>query len=347
MRVHGGGIGLLERDVLDFSCNLNPFAPPSELLELLSSLPSEVFVRHPEPYPGELEGVLAEALGVDRDALAIIPGSVFGIHCAFWLFQAERVLVPVPTFNEYERVAGVFGVRVKRHTLREEMSFKLCLGELASEVEEGDLLFVCNPNNPTGYFFGVDEMEALVRWCAQKGASVVFDEAFVDFTEHASSTPRAVLPSENALILRSFTKSFSIPGVRVGYALGHPSVISRLRDMVPSWSITNVAVEVLKVVLRHLGELSHHRRVISGLRGELFEALKGMGFEPYPSSCNFLMVKSFLPSSVLSEGLLSRGVLVRVFPEYPWLDGFFRVCVRKNKENQRLVEALGELNEGL
>ncbi len=346
MRLHGGNIEEIGLKGLDFSCNLNPFAPPDEVTKLLSSLDPELFFKHPPIYPEDLEKELAEVLGVPYSRLCLLPGSIYGVHAVLSLKIFKRAVVPVPTFNEYERLARIFSIQVKRHILREEMAFKLCLGELASDIEERDVVFVCNPNNPTGHFFSVDEIKGLLRWCALKDAFVVFDEAFIDFTEHAQETLEACLDSDRALILRSFTKIFSIPGIRLGYAVGPEGVIALIRELVPSWGITTLAVRVGRELIKHLGDIKGWRREIAYLRGQLAVSLESIGLKVFPSSANYLFVKSpKRPASSIYNKLKEKGILVRIFPEYEDVlgDYFFRICVRSFEENQALLEALKEV----
>ena len=345
MRWHGGNIREVGLEWLDFSGNLNPFAPPEEVRELLASLDPELFFRHPPVYPEDFEKELAEALEVPRGRLCLLPGSIYGIHAIFSLKLFRRAVIPVPTFNEYERLARLFSGEVKRHTLREEMAFRLCLGGLASEIEEGDIVFVCNPNNPTGYFFGVDEIRGLLRWCASRNAFVVFDEAFIDFTEHAQETLKACLESDNAVVLRSFTKVFSIPGIRLGYAVGPERIIALMRELVPSWGITALAVEVGRKLMKHFEDVKEWRKNIASLRGQLATSLESMGFKVFPSSANYLFVKSAKkPAGLLYSELKGRKILIRIFPEYKDImgDAFFRICVRRPEENQAFLDALKE-----
>ncbi len=343
MRVHGGRAKETGFKGRDFSSNLNPFAPHEALKETLLSC-EEVFFNHPPAYPYHHEALLAQALDLHQENVCLLPGSVYGIHLILSCIKPSNAVVPVPTFNEYERICGCLGIEVERHILREENAFKLCLGEVVSKIDHGSVVFVCNPNNPTGYFFGVDEMAGLVRWCEREGAFVVFDEAFIDFTDKGKDTVQQVVDSKNAVILRSFTKVFSIPGVRLGYALGHPEVIEKLRELVPSWSITWPALQALEVICRDMELIEKWRKRLSELRGTLVSGLKGIGLLPFPSAANFLLVKvEGVSSESIYKALLEKGIMVRVFPEYPMLDCFFRVCVRKEKDNEELLDALREI----
>ncbi len=337
---------MVKDEVLDFSSNLNPFAPFPELVDFLNSVSSKMYTKHPPPYPEDLEEKLAGVLGLEREQVSLLPGSIYGIHAVFNIFDAKRAVVPVPTFNEYERVCSLNNVPVVYHRLVPENGFRLCLGELASKIDEGDIVFVCNPNNPTGYFFGVDEVAGLVRWCERKGAFVLFDEAFIDFTGHARETAQVILSSDNAVIVRSFTKLFSVPGIRVGYALGSPYVISRLREQVPSWSIDNVACEAVKLMVSHFDLVPQWRQKINEIKQSMIEELKKIGLSPVPSSANFLLVGTENRNALeLGKELLKKGICVRTFPEREeaFAKGFFRIALRKEEENRRLLEALREL----
>ena len=343
MRIHGGDIERIPEGI-DFSSNLNPYAPPHRVTEIFQNPDPRWWTTHPQPYPQDLEKRLAERLHLDPQSLVLLPGSTYGIHAAFQVFNPQRAVIPHPTFNEYRRVAQALNIPVYSHRLKEENSFRLCLGELASVVEEEDLIFVCNPNNPTGYFFGTDEMEGLLRWCEVSRSSVVFDEAFIDFTPHAEATAEAAQKSKRCIVIRSLTKIFSIPGVRLGYAIAHPETAAKLRDLVPSWSINRLACKVLEALIEAMDEIPKWRRRINEEKNILIRELSSLGLKPFPSSANFLLVKAEGRSAEqIKSALMERGILIRTFPEYPDLSEFFRVSVRNRQENKKLIEALREV----
>jgi len=344
LRVHGGNVLEYGGDFLDFSSNLNLFFPKWVLENAWREVSLSRVMLHPSVYPHRLETVLEELLGLEG-CVVVLPGSVYGIHLLVQFVKPGRVVIPVPTFNEYERVARVSGVEVFFHELREEQGFKLCLGELASELEEGDLVFVCNPNNPTGGVFGSDEVKGLIRWAKYKEAVVVFDEAFIDFTELCGAS-ELVRENSHVFVLRSFTKFFCVPGLRVGYLLAERGKAEKLRELVPSWSVPVYAEEMLVRLLRFGVNREVIKRQIAGERLFLNRSLSGLGFEVFPSAVNFLFVKTprNVKASQLKKGLLERKILVRDFPEYEFLgDRFIRVSVRKRFDNKRLVEAVKEV----
>ncbi len=349
MRIHGGDIWWSDKSLIDYSSNLNCFISYKKILKALKSMPDSYFTSHPSVYPYQLERAIEKFLDLEG-CVVVLPGSIYGIHLLIEGIRPKRVVVPVPTFNEYERVARLHNVKVHRFFLKEEESFRLCLGEFASEVEEGDLIFVCNPNNPTGGLFGLEEMKGLLRWTQSKNAWVVFDEAFIDFTE-MKNTEKLVLSNENIFILRSFTKIFSVPGIRVGYMMVNSVIRDRLRDLVPSWCVPRFAEELAFNLLGEYKNLDVVRRVINREKIFLYKRLEDLGFKAFPSYTNFIFLKvpHNFKASVLKRYLLERGFLIRDFPEYEFLeDRFFRISVRKRSDNIKLIKALDEaVHEGV
>ncbi len=349
---HGGGVrtvsrrlGVSPEEFLDFSSNLNPLGPPDEVLNLLArgdEWQREATV-HPPEYPWELSGALAEAWGVEEESLAVVPGSVHGIYLLFQLLRPRATALHVPTFSEYARAAAVVNSRLVVHPTSAQRGFRLCLGEYSWRVEPGiEMAVLCNPNNPTGYLMPMDEVDALARWCDREGCYLVVDEAFVEFTSQESAVS-LVGEHSHLVVLRSFTKAYAIPGLRVGAVVAPPTLAERVRKAIPPWSVGEVAQQACILALRDRDHLERTRTLVKGERERLKKGLQGLGLNPAPSWANYLLCR--LPEEKSGETLyshmLEERILIRRCHNMEGLDHrFVRVSVRLPHENRRLLEAM-------
>ncbi len=334
--LHGGNIH--DRDIkIDFSSNINPFGPPDAVKDYLSS---DEYLRshfvYPRVYPERLIRALSEVLGVSENCIAVGPGSSFFIYVFSWIFRGKKVVIPSPTFIEYERAALSSGCEVMFMALREDMNFRICLGELTSFSMDADAIFLCNPNNPTGGYMDSQELEALFRWASRTGCIVFVDEAYKPFVGDIG--PKGI--PENAVFLGSFTKSYGIPGVRLGYIYGGKSIMEVVKRFVPPWPLSGGAEEIGLLCLSSSGFIDKTRRLLASARAFLKDSLEDIGFKVFPSVANFLLAKgSWNPYHFL----LKNRILIRRCENIRGLGPeFFRVSVRSMDECKVLVELLAK-----
>ncbi|WP_297556322.1 aminotransferase class I/II-fold pyridoxal phosphate-dependent enzyme, partial [Thermococcus sp.] len=197
---HGGA---REEGLLDFSASLNPYPP--EWLDKMFERAKEISNRY--PYYGRLEEGLSELIGEEITVTAGITEALYLI--GILALRGRKVVIPRHTYGEYERVARIFGARVIKGPNEPD--------KLAELVEKDSVVFFCNPNNPDGRFYRVKELRPLLDAVEEGRALLVLDEAFIDFVKDAESPE-----GENLVKLRTFTKSYGLPGIRVGYILGFP-----------------------------------------------------------------------------------------------------------------------------
>ena len=346
---HGGELEKLERlgispeNLIDFSVNLNPLGPPEELLRTLRERISEIAL-YPEPRSEALVAKLSEKLKVPWGNLVVSNGSNQLIYAVYRALRPGRALILQPTFSEYRKAAALCGTYIIDFVLSFEDGFSVPLEELHKALESSDLAFICNPNNPTGSLLERELLLALVRRFPD--TTFVVDEAFSDFSDVPSSVVGNVLEFENLVVLRSFTKIFSIPGLRLGYAAAGENVASALREQIEPWSVNRLSQLAGEIVLEFERFVEQTRGFISEERDFLFSGIsKVEGLSPFPSHANFLLVRcEALGASSLQARLLEKGIFVRDCSNFVGLDGhFFRVAVRKREENERLISALSEV----
>jgi threonine-phosphate decarboxylase len=344
-RHHGAHGDLVSRsldvhagELLDFSQNINPLGAPSNALEAARRAVYEDSGRYPDLEYIGLREALAAYLGVGAEMVVPTNG---GAEALFLAARAAatggRALVLEPTFSEYAAAARASGMEPVRRVARrrEEEGFGWDPTSYR-DLEGVSVVFLCNPNNPTGDMLGRDEVLEVAACVEEAGAVLVVDEAFADFVPEISVTD---MVDRGLWVARSFTKFFAIPGLRLGCLLCDDA--GRVQALQPSWPVNAVAAAAGIAAVRDRGFAEVSIAELARLREDLFGALDAIpGLRPFPGAANFLLVRG--PDG-LPERLARRRVLVRgCGPFYGLGPEYFRVAVRSAEENGRLVAAIKE-----
>ena len=345
---HGGDLVsarvLWAGEVLDFSANLNPLGMPEGVRRAAAEGVEEA-VHYPDPLCRALSAAIAR-----RDGVA--PGQVLcGNGAADLVFRLafsegpRRALVTAPTFSEYEAAVSAAGCTVVRHILDRARNFDLTGAVLDELTPELDLAFFCTPNNPTGRVIDRGLLEAILEKSRAAGVRLVVDECFLALSDGGEAAGLAgyLEPYPNLLLLRAFTKSYAMPGLRLGYCLSADgALLDRISRWAQPWSVSAPAQAA---GLAAAAEPSHPRlarALIARERSRLMRALEGLGLEVIPSAANYLLFRA--PGITdLRERLLRRGVLIRSCADYPGLgEDDYRIAVRLQEENEQLIRAMKE-----
>ena len=306
--------GAREGGLLDFSASLNPY-PPEWLGEMFERA-KELSNRY--PYYEKLEEGLSELIG---EPLTVTAGITEALYLIGTLaLHGKKVIIPKHTYGEYERVARIFKTRIVKGPNEPE--------KLAELVEKDSVVFFCNPNNPDGRFYSVKELKPLLDAVEDSKALLVLDEAFIDFVKDAESPE-----GENVVKLRTFTKSYGLPGIRVGYVLGFPEAFKSVRM---PWGIGSTGVAFLEFLLED--NFEHLRKTIPLIWREKERLEKALRVK---SDANFF-IKRVGDAGEVVETLKRQGILVRNCGSFG-LPEFIRFSVKKYEENVKLIEALQEL----
>jgi threonine-phosphate decarboxylase len=329
---------------LDFSANINPLGPPAAALAAGAEALCGEAERYPDLRYPELCAALADYLGVSSGTVLPTNGGTEALFLAARTAAegpGRKALILEPTFSEYAVAARAAGFEVVRVMARPpEKGFRFDLAVLDDALEglrDVGLVFLCNPNNPTGDAVPREEVLSLAGRVREAGSVLVVDEAFADFAPGLSAASEV---GQALCVARSFTKFFAVPGLRLGCLVA--SDVWRARAFQPSWSVNAVAAAVGISAAREATFAETTLAEVTLRRQELFFALKELpGITPYPSAANFLLARG--PRG-LPERLARRGILVRGCEPFHGLGpGFFRVAVRRKKENERLVRTLREV----
>jgi threonine-phosphate decarboxylase len=347
---HGGNVyafayarGLQPKDVLDFSASINPLGRPRSVAAAYRRTLSQT-VHYPEPYAETLTATLAHYHALDPASLIVGNGSTQLIYLLARVLNPQKVLIVSPAFSEYEAAFRLIGAQVSRLFLRPP-TFLLSLEQLPRKLSEGyDVIVVANPNSPTGVLLPRTVMEETARLCRHSRVQLIIDEAFIDWAEEESLKALAAR-NPSILVLRSMTKFFALPGLRVGYAIAHPRFVARLRQQIEPWSVNTVAQAVAVACVNDARFIDRSRAFMTRERRRLAEQLTSIaGVQVFPSQANFLLAKVTqhgLAAADVAHQLANHNILIRDCANFPGLGKqFFRVAVRRRAENKRLLAAL-------
>ncbi len=327
-------------EILDFSANINPLGPPVWLRPVISSAVSDI-VHYPDPECTRLVKAASDYFGVSEEEILAGNGSTELLYLIPRVCRVKKAVIPVPAYADYAVAAGLAGLAVEKILLKEADGFVTDLRLLERSLGGNELVFIGQPNNPTGLLCDAEQLRTLAKRCP--GTFFVVDEAFAGFIEGVDSLTRRRPP--NVIVLCSLTKFFAVPGLRLGCAIGEPGVIGEMRSTIPPWSVNTLSQAVGEAALRDGLYAVETRKYVRKMREELAEKLKAIpGLTVYPGEANFLLVRIDSGSTdarQMARRLLRRGIAVRVCDNFDGLDRrFFRVAVRTEDENDRLCDAI-------
>ncbi len=341
---HGGEI-YRNPTVLDFSANINPLGtPPGVKQAVEASLP--LLSQYPDPYCRDLVSAISEFEQVPREQVLCGNGAAELIFSLCAALKPRKALLPVPCFSEYETALKAVGCPVEHYPLPETQGFALTEDFMdALNRFDGSLLMLCNPNNPTGRVVEESLMEKILSRCAEKGIFLFVDECFLDLTEGGHSLKQELTRYENLLLLKAFTKSYGMAGLRLGYCLsGNAGLLEGMGRTVQAWNVSLPAQLAGIAALKEQDFLNRARDIIHTQRLIMTEAMEHMGLTVIPSRCNFLLFHS---EKELRAPLLERGIQIRSCANYPGLGaGWYRAAVKLPEENKRLLTAMEEILHG-
>lgn len=355
MGLHGGNIReaihkyhLKEKGFIDFSANINPLGFPQDLKRIVSDN-LDTIQYYPDPDCKIIKKALSQYLRTPEDNLLIGNGSIELIFLIAFALKPKRALIPVPSFSEYERAVSLAGGKCLFLKAAEENNFQINMDRIVNNRNRVDLIFLSNPNNPTGFLFDKQEIMFLVKECEKRSIFLVIDEVFMDFVVEKDdvSMLKFAWKNKHILVLQSLTKFFALPGLRFGYLTGEKNLIERISCYQPPWAVNSLAQLAGPMVLKEASFISKSRQYLFEQREELFEEVKKIKYlKPYPPSANFIFCK--LSTRRINSGQLCdycgrKGILIRDCSNFRGLDNsFIRIAVRKKEENRKLVKVLRE-----
>lgn len=326
-------------DVIDFSANINPLGPPEILKQKWCDFYDQIY-DYPDPFCQGLITQIAKQTDTDADTILIGNGGAEIITLIGRMLAGKNIIIMEPAFSEYEKVCAKNGCNIFYHYLKEP-DWELNVKEI--DLHGIDAVFLCNPNNPTGVQYPYTTILELLEACKRTNAYLIMDEAFFDFLEDYQPTPPLLKSYPKLIILRSMTKMFAIPGLRLGYALASKEIMDKLSDYQAHWSVNTLAMLAGEVCLQddRFVELTIH--YIRTERRKLFSFFHDEGFLVSPSKVNFYLLRDKAEEESLSlfAFLLKRGIVARHTYNFPGLEGkWLRFAIKGKQENDQLMEVL-------
>lgn len=349
---HGGDLqaaaaefGLKPADFCDFSSNINPLGPPPGLIKELQNNLSGDLDRYPVPQARVLRSALASFLAISVERLLVGNGANELIHLLFLWARPQRVIIPFPTFSEYERAARLAGAEVRKFPLPLQAASPLERANIKELLAWGDFLVFCNPNNPTGFFYAPETILEIVREAGEKNITILIDESFVFFTGRPLQHAFLANNYPHLWTVVSLTKLWALPGLRLGFLVGPEAKIQLLTQRGDPWRVNALAQRAGIFCLTKPEFLTVSLQMIQAEREYLLRNLRKIkGLKVFPGEANFLLLRGEredFSSAALFRFLAARGILIRNASNFLGLDQrYFRIAVRQREENKRLLEEL-------
>jgi histidinol-phosphate aminotransferase len=345
--VHGGydqaeleTLGIAPDEIIDFSVSTNPAGIPSGILRQVSIKELSVY---PDSGSTLLRREIARINEVSEKNILVCSGSTEIIRLAVtaYLGEKDKVLLVEPTYGEYRLSCEIAGAEIQTFLTSAEDDFRPDIYALADRIrtENPKIIFLCNPNNPAGYYLKRDEFETILS--AASESLVILDEAYVSFVDHAWLST-GYIDANNLLVVRSMTKNYALAGLRLGYAVAAEAIISVLSRVCPPWNVNAIAQKAGITVIQSKEYLEKSRKSVFREKKYLVTGLEKQGFVCVPSDANYFLVKVNDAAGFRKRLLVSKRLLVRDCTSFG-LPEYIRIAPRSHNRNRKLINAIKEL----
>jgi threonine-phosphate decarboxylase len=351
---HGGEVldaagrsGFRREEILDFSSNVNPLGPSEKALEAVRSSFGEISA-YPDSESNELRQAIADHFkGLSKKNVIVGNGSteLMYLFAEVFMKEGDTAVMPAPTFGEYESAVRKTGGAPK--LVRLDRNFNIETAIFAREMSGVKIVFLCNPNNPTSILIPNETLLGIIAKALKQESLVFLDEDFLEFVENekALSMISKIEKYPNLFILRSFTKIYGLPGLRVGYGIASQEIVDVLSCAKIPWNVNCLAQAAAVAALKDEGHLRVTCELIRKEKAQLLADLsENKSFKVYPADANFFFIDIHalgLTATELKNKLLRQGILIRDCTSFRGLDPYYiRIAVKTRMENERLIEAL-------
>jgi len=350
---HGGNAKEISRKnkieydkILDFSANINPLGMPTSVKKAIIEGLDEV-EKYPDITYFELKCAIGEFENINKENLILGNGAAEVLFNVVRGIDPKNTLILAPTFSEYEEATKAINGTIIYYKLKEENNFYIQENILDYINSELDLIFICNPNNPTGVITSKDLLVKILIKAKKNNVIVLIDESFLDFIEVNLSMISYINEYENLIIIKSLTKFFALPGIRIGYGIcSNASLKEKLEKISPAWNINILAEIATKTGLKDETYIRETLKFIKSEKKYLYNELKEIKqLKVYEPSANFILLKTLIKINLKNE-LLKNNILIRSCSNYEGLDNsYYRIAVRNHKENSKLIENIRNVFE--
>ncbi|HEY9574965.1 MAG TPA: aminotransferase class I/II-fold pyridoxal phosphate-dependent enzyme [Lachnospiraceae bacterium] len=338
-QIHGGDI-YRNKNSLDFSSNINPYGPPKGVIDAGVEAMKEV-AAYPDIFSEDLTKALGEYEGVEKSYILCGNGAADLIFRTVFAIKPKKALIQLPSFSEYAQALSCIDCQIEKYLSREEENFCIESDFLDFIKEDIDLVILCSPNNPTGLTIEKKLLEKIAEKCREFKCYLLLDECFLDFVKNGErkSLKNKIKDNPYLIILKAFTKVYSMAGIRLGYALSaNRELLEKMQAMGQPWGVSLIAQ---KTGLAALSEKKFLKESVTLLQEEyepLRASLKELGFQVFWGEANYVFFKG--PAG-LETVCKKEGILIRDCSNYEGLsEGFYRVAVKRKEDNERLIKTL-------
>ena len=344
--IHGGKIPVKNSDhnIIDFSSNITPLGIPNSVKLIIKKNLDKVQF-YPDPKSENVISSLEKYTHLSKSNIIVGNGAIEILYnfCFAFLSKTTKVLIHVPTFQEYETAVKLNNCKISYF---KSLNLSTNIDSFISQIPKSGCIFLCNPNNPTGELLSKKELLSIII-VAKKLKTIVFiDECFIELVPKSNESVMSYVKKyDNLFILRSLTKSFGLPGLRIGYACGSKEIIKILQKIKIPWSVNSLAQDAANVVIKNTSHLKKSNIIIKKELKYLEDNISILnGFECISSSTNFILIKTKYDSTKLQTKLLKNKILIRDCKNFRGLDNhYIRIAVKSHKDNVKLVKALEKI----
>ena len=350
---HGGNAKEISREnkieydkILDFSANINPLGMPTSVKKAILEGLDEA-QKYPDITYFELKCAIGEFENINKENLILGNGAADVLFNVVRGINPKNALILAPTFSEYEEATKAINGNIIYYKLKEENNFYIQEDILDYINSDLDLIFICNPNNPTGVITAKDLLVKILIKAKKNNAMVLIDESFLDFIEGDLSMISYINEYTNLIIIKSLTKFFALPGIRIGYGIcGNIDLKEKIEKISPAWNINTFAEIATKTGLKNENYIKESINFIKKEKKYLYNELNEInGLKVYEPSVNFILLKTHIKINLKKE-LLKNNILIRSCSNYEGLDNnYYRIAVRTHEENSILINNIRNIFE--
>ena len=341
--IHGGKIPSKNSDqkIIDFSSNITPLGIPSSVKSIIKKNFDKIGF-YPDPNSEQITLNLEKYTHLPKSNIIVGNGAIEILYnfCYAFLSKTTKVLIHIPTSQEYETAVKLNDCKISYF---KSINLSKDLDSFILQIPKNGCIFLCNPNNPTGELLTKKELLSIIIKAKKLKTLVFIDECFIELVpDYDESVISYVKKYDNLFILRSLTKSFGLPGIRIGYACGSKEIIKILQKIKIPWSVNSIAQDAANEVIKNKSHITKSNFIIKKELKYLNKLISSIdGFECIPSSTNFILIKTKYNSTYLQKKLLKNKILIRDCKNFRGLnEHYFRIAVKSHRDNVKLVAAL-------
>lgn len=340
MHKHGGDV-YTHKNVIDFSANINMMGTPKGVIEAASQA-LQFSGSYPDTQCRELRDAIGKTEGLPVEYVICGNGAAELIFSVVLATRPKNALLLAPSFYEYQQALEIFEeCNISYEMLSESNDFELKESVLDKINNDLDIIFLCNPNNPTGKLIENEILVKVLRKCIENHVLLVLDECFLDMVEDYEKHTMIsyIKETENLFILKAFTKMYAMAGIRLGYGLcSNKTLLKRMKAVTQPWSVSVVAQYAGVAALKSKPLVKEFLKILEIERDYLINELTDLNIKHYGYSANYIFFKSHIN---LYDDCLENGILIRDCSNYIGLEkGYYRIAIKGHADNVKLVEVL-------